>query len=462
MTCQGPISARWLDKVSGRLSAFLREDRGATAALWALLIPAFIGFLGFTVDFGRIYQVKLDLQAASDAAALAGGSNLENNSAISTAISYGALSGKKNAFSSTDNVTISTVSGYPMLKCLSDTVRLGQCRGSELAGGANAIQVKQQAIVNTYFLGYIGRSSVTVEATATATARGGSGQPLDIIMIIDTTASMTAIDAKCGLGSQASRLNCALAGAQTVLSRLDPSLARVGIMIFPGLVNNQAVQKEFNCASVGGLGVGVAAYNGSPIYQITPLSNDFKVSASSLVLNSASNNVLATQNNAGCTNSTNTNMDAAGGVGTYYADVITAAQASLVASGKANTQRVIVILTDGSASASLSVMATNKSNNQCSQAVTAAKAAAATGTWIYSIAYGAATGNASCPTDTGASATSSCTTLQNIASDLTKFFSDAASGVACPGSNSVNGLVSLFSAISTDLSEPRLIPDNTT
>ncbi len=463
MTARLPI-ARRLASALQRLGTFLADEQGATAAIWALMVPALVGFMGFAIDFGRVYQVQLQLQAASNAAALAGGYNLPSGTAVATATSYSALTGKQNAFPTTAGVTVSMVSGFPLLKCLATkTSTLGPCQGTELAGGANVIQVKQQAVLSTYFLRYAGISSMTLQATATAAAKGGSGQSLDVVVIVDATASMgSTLDATCGLTAPAYRLNCALSGVQALLMGLNPALDQVGIMVFPGLVNQTAVNQEFNCTVVGGVGVGTQAYDNSPIYQITPLSNNFKTSMSSLTLNQASNNVLATNNNAGCANTTKTNMDATGGVGTFYANVITAAQTYLVANGRAHTQRVIIILSDGSASASSTYMAAAKVNNQCHEAITAADAAATAGTWIYSIAYGASTATSSCPTDTGANAISACATMLAVASDPTKFYSDTAGGSLCPGGNSILNLVNLFSAISADLSEPRLIPDNTT
>jgi hypothetical protein len=46
--------------------------------------------------------------------------------------------------------------------------------------------------------------------------------------------------------------------------------------------------------------------------------------------------------------------------------------------------------------------------------------------------------------------------------DATKFYSNNNNGVDCPGANSIENLVSLFQNISTSLTEPRLIPNNTT
>ena len=62
-------------------------------------------------------------------------------------------------------------------------------------------------------------------------------------------------------------------------------------------------------------------------------------------------------------------------------------------------------------------------NNQCHEGIAAAQAAIAAGTWIYSIAYGATTNTSSC-SDTETPPISSCATMQQIASDATKFYSD--------------------------------------
>ncbi len=108
--------------------------------------------------------------------------------------------------------------------------------------------------------------------------------------------------------------------------------------------------------------------------------------------------------------------------------------------------------------------------NQCAAAVLAAQAAAAKGTWVYSIAYGSDTSSStSCSTDQPSTANptgvaiSACHTMKGIASDSTKFYSDDSGGTGtCAASSSYSDLVSLFSNLSSSLQAPRLLPDNTT
>lgn len=52
---------------------FLRQQRGAIFVLTALMLPVFLGFMGFAYDFGNLYMHKSRLQNVADAAALAGG-----------------------------------------------------------------------------------------------------------------------------------------------------------------------------------------------------------------------------------------------------------------------------------------------------------------------------------------------------------------------------------------------------
>ncbi len=124
-------------------------------------------------------------------------------------------------------------------------------------------------------------------------------------------------------------------------------------------------------------------------------------------------------------------MQSPGGEGTYYAGAIYAAQASLVAAKAANpgSQNVMIILSDGDSNASKAQLAGSASTtsgvypstkNQCHQAVTAAQAATAAGTMVYTVAYGA--DSSGCSTDSPS--ISPCQTMQQMASDSAKFFSD--------------------------------------
>lgn len=464
----------------------LHSDRsGVVAILVALSMVSLAGFTGLAVDVGNVYYAKSKLQASADAAALAGAQDINagaGGTAISTATSYSAAAGQKNASST---LTATMASGYPKLKCLTSTGV--SCTGPD---SANAIQVKQQATVPLYFGQVLGIGAWQISATATAGARGGSTQPADVMLVIDTTASMNTADTSCSI-SGASREDCAMAGFRTLLSYTPPNpsatpptpayglwpcsaslsncgaavsgnvanpLDRIGVMVFPGVTNAAQLPFEYDCSSSPT--PAIAKYSASPVYQIIPLSSDYRTSNTTALLNTSSNLVKAARGGvSGCQQG----ISAVGGVATFYADAITAAQAALASSGRPTAQKVIILLSDGDANASAANVPAGKATNQCHQAITAAQAATAAGTWVYTIAYGAATStSSSCSTDSPA--ISACSTLQQMASDSKKFFSDTVGGTSSctSAAHSTSDLNQIFQTIGTDASKPRLLRDNTT
>ena len=112
---------------------------------------------------------------------------------------------------------------------------------------------------------------------------------------------------------------------------------------------------------------------------------------------------------------------------------------------------------------------TFSSNNQCNKAITAAQTAAAAGTWVYSIAYGSSTAaapnSASCSDQEPGppiANVSSCATMQNIASDPSKFYSDPMGGSCTSPSNPNYTTISqIFENIGLNLLYTQLIPVGT-
>ena len=445
-----------------------RDQRGAVAVLVGVMLFALVAFSAIVVDLGYLFYAQRSLQASADAAALAGAQNINagaGGTAISTAISYSGVSGNKNANA---NLTVTMASGYPQLKCFTTTGV--PCTGPD---SANAIVVVEQATVPLYFARVLGINTWQISATSTAGGRGGSTQALNVMIILDTTGSMNNSDGSCAGNS---RIACALGGIQVLLSGLWPcaenlancgtvtsgnvanAVDEVGIMVFPGLTNASQDQYEYRCS--GSPSPTTVSYAASPDYLAIPLSSDYRISdATTTPLNTASDLVIAA--GAGCS----PGIQAVGGYGTYYADAITAAQTALAGAGRPNAQNVIILLSDGGANASSSDMPTAKKTNQCHEAITAAATAAAAGTWVYSVAYGSSTTitGGDCTTDTPA--ISSCSTMQQIASDATKFFVDPSGGsppCSSPDNPSISDLNSAFKQIGIEATTARLLPNNTT
>lgn len=274
-----------------RLNFFVRrifrDRRASVASIVAFSITAVAGMGGLITQEAILYRAQRALQASTNLAALAGAQDINcctstPGKAKTTAASYSAL----NPIS---GMTVSMASGYPQLKCLTSTsFDLPQCGGPD---SANAIVVKQQVTVPLIFGGLFGMSTTTISATATAASGGGSGggTALDVMLVLDTTASMNNTDNKCSI-SGATRLTCAAAGAQTLLKKFTPSLVKVGLMVFPG-VTSATAYKDYDCSS--STQPTIVAYKSSPQYQIIGLSDDYKTSDTATSLNTSSNLVKA-------------------------------------------------------------------------------------------------------------------------------------------------------------------------
>ncbi len=428
-----------------RLSPLARrlwhDRRGATAAIFALLLVPLIGMMGFAIDVGHALQVKHALQASTDAAVLAGAQDISNGSGdpVATATAYSSAAGGRNA------IPHLTVTASITAKCFTSTG--AGCLGPSKANG---LIVTQQTSVPTYFAKIFGIDTFPVSVTSTAGAAGGKPVPLNVMIVLDTTASMQSTDRSCGISGSPSKLDCALGGVQTLLSELNPSIDQVGLMTFPGLQNSDYCNAGRNK---------VVAYNDNPNYLVVTASSDYRKSDSSSKLDGSSDLVSVTQGGGDCPK-----LAAPGGVGTFYRDVIDQAQAQLTATATEKSQNVMIFLSDGDASASAKDVPTAEAKNQCQQAIQAAQRASITpgpngqGTWVFSIAYGA-NGSGGCSTDTG-KYKNACYTMKNIATDAAKFYSDNADHCASDV-NSVSELISIFQTIGQALQQPRLLPNGT-
>jgi hypothetical protein len=294
--------------------------------------------------------------------------------------------------------------------------------------------------------------------------KGGVPKPLDIIVILDTTNSM---DNNCSASvpgvSNPDRLDCAKEGMRALLRGLWPCpdtlpncgtitnghvanpVDEVGLMVFPGLKTTTALSQQFDCTQ-NLSGGEVAAYGASPapVYLMVPLVSDYKLSANGPLNGGGSNLVKAVEWASGNTCTSNSyGLETPAGQGTYFAHVITQAHNHLVSAGRPDAQDVIILLGDGDAN-------WTGTANPCQDAWSAASAAAAAGTWIYSIAYGASTSSSSCPEDSPSSVNAR-QTMQNVASDPTKFYNQPGAG----------DLEDIFEHIVLSLTTTRLLLDDT-
>jgi Flp pilus assembly protein TadG len=486
----------------------LGDQNGQIIPWVALMCTVLLGLAGVVLDLGRAYIGYRELQSAADAAALAGAQNLKSSNASNIAKSYSALPGSYNAQASFTSSKMLT--GYPKFECLTTITSMGVA--CIAPNSANAVQVIEQATIPTFFSEVFGIGQMTLTATSTAAVVGARAVPMNVAIVIDTTASMATYDTNCGN----TRLACALNGVQILLAGLSPcspaagtctvsngvasgALDQVSVFTFPNVTVGTA-SNDFNC---GGSNPTIVPYvlpvynaitytpsgSGTGTYQVTSFLSDYRTSDSAASLSTGSD--LSMTLGAGTKNGHNCpGMSDPGGDGTYYAGAIYAAQSALIAQynaeGGANAvplpQNIMIILSDGEANANASKM--NSSSNpawnttgtypsaidQCQQAVAAADYAKSAGTTVYSVAYGSE--SSGCTTDStnmtpiNQANITPCQVMSEIASGSTYFYSDynqsgSSSNCESPGT-SVTSLNDIFTAIINDLLVVRLIPNGTT
>jgi hypothetical protein len=481
----------------------------------ALMMIVLLGMTGLVLDVGHVYMCFRELQASADASALAGATAMAGASShpLATTVSgvqaialqYSSVPGNKNAYNNLPNVTM--VSGYPLLKCLSTL----QAQGISCVGFVpyNALQVKLKAAVPLVFAKLFGFPTITIQATSTAAKGGGPSRPYNIVILVDSTGSMSSPDWDCDASGNTSKLQCSLNGIQVLLQNLDPcgtsqaictmsggqavnSVARVSIYTFPALVAD-TVSNDYNCGSspptsavytyppAGATGY----YPSGATFRIIPFKSDYRTSDTATSLNPLSELTIAAGGTPGCvgiTPPTNVTYD-----NTYYAPPMYAAEAALVATQASNpgSENVMIIVGDGDANTpqkngSTVVMPSPATANgqypswegECGQAVTATQSFP--NTVVYTVAYGAPTSGGCWTDQAGAfapSATNSsslniqpCTELSQMATYSWTFFSDnygATGSGTCNAGQAETSLAGIFSQIAGDLTEARLVSDNT-
>jgi len=455
------------------LKAFAQDRRGATALAVVAAAAALIAGLGFAVDVGVLLNARAALQANTTAAVLNAAYQWDQAGASDSTATSAAQS-----WNTTHSVPlVSGITASASAVCLTSTSGLPSCGRTV----NNVVALTQTGTVPTYFIRVLGFNSWTVSAKAAAAKGGGPTKPLNVMFVLDTTASMgnSTDDTGCavpGVGSP-KKIDCAAYGVQLVLKQLNPAIDKVGLMVFPGMSKTWTP----SCSSTPS----IEPYGTSGIiYQIgTTLDTNYAKTQGTL--NDSDPLVIAVGDNS---NGQTRCLQTPGGEGTFYAQAISAAQSALQSEGSSTAQNVIILLSDGEANetpgnghmdATYAATACTPSTvcspghveQQCNQAVANGQSATSAGTWVYVIAYDAGATGTGCPsqnigsgntattvydspTGTSASQWSPCSALQNIASDPKKFYS---ANPSCSSVNSYQDVASQFQQIVISMTMPRLV-----
>lgn len=484
----------------------LKSENGQALPWMLFLAGLSFGAAGLTIDLGHAYISYRQLQTSTDAAAMAGAYAMilpgAKTSTVNAFVSnFGSTSGAANA---TPNLPSPTIAIHYACLPVSALVT-ADCSGS--GTGYNVIQVTQHSTVPTYFIkaltlfGLKGIVSLPLSATATATMASGMNDQVNVAMVLDSTKSMASGAKNCG---GKSKILCALNGVQTMMKLLAPCTAasisstcvpfdQVSLFTYPNIRAN-TTSSDTDCKSgtnptimdysVPTIGATWSAPTGTAAtYMISDYSSNWATNNSKNgSLSSSSTLVNATGGpGSGCSGG---GVQAIGGVSTYFAAAVYAAQSSLIAAKAAapGSRNVMIILSDGDAntpssnitgSSALSSKDTTpgnppyrygSANSECHQAIDAANYATSNGTTVYAIAYGSS--GSGCSTDNVkqfSSTISPCSTLQLMSSgygsgDKSHFYSDG----SCTSAYKLTDLDGIFGSIAAQLTHARLIPNPTT
>jgi len=505
------------------LRKFVKDDGGQTAAVLVVVIFALMALSASGLEAGHVYYAYRLLQASTNAAALAAAQampDIGSSGSTSQFTSWGNLTryssqtGQLNATSllQSDSITgnfycATAITSAPFnVACEQPPTGAGSCTTGTTC---NAVKVTQTAQVALWFGGFVGFRTMNLVATATAASRGGAHLPYNIALIIDTTGSMTsnAPSSDGCSGSHPTQIQCAIYGAEQMLQEMYPCVGgsgttcsassnyadAVALFAFPAVEITSAKSYTVNdtqCPSSNpptvpygfeDLNTGDAAYSlslpgltspsntyGSAdagTYEIVPFDQTYKTTNGATTLNTNDTLGLPIAVGAGTCNG----LQAPGGQSTYYAQVIYQAQAALRAQQNLEagngyaTENVMIILSDGDATAcsvqantaaggigcggggaKSNIVAWNNPNNtacsttnvclngtcptsttcasnpgnlstsypsalgMCGQAVQAAQFATSQGTIVYTVAMGAET-SGSCTSDSKYSISSGST-----------------------------------------------------
>ncbi|RXK80024.1 hypothetical protein EST62_13030 [Chlorobaculum sp. 24CR] len=155
----------------------LQGQRGIVVIWFALLLPVLFGFMALAIDLARLYQTKVELQNAADAAALAGALAVSSPSPGTFSWSNVVPEAQKMAQSNYANgvliqhVTIDN--GY-----WDASNPAAGLHSSYTAGDLPAVKVtievsatKNGGPLNFFFAPFLGIASKDIQATATAAAK---------------------------------------------------------------------------------------------------------------------------------------------------------------------------------------------------------------------------------------------------------------------------------------------------
>jgi hypothetical protein len=377
------------------------DDDGAVVVTVALVMVVLMGATALALDLARLRHERHLIQAAVDLASLAGAGFLPvaNPSDAADAESAARMIAESNAPQLSGaglSITFGCVveappaaSGNPCGTSgpggwtIRDDKALHACNpyGGDLC---NAILVQASSAISYWFAPFIGFGTGNTGTVKAAACRGDCGQvstPLDIVLLIDRTGSMSPSDIR---NLKDAILNPSPA-EDSLLEYYDPAQVHIGLVALPYKhSNNQCAVNQTQTYLYP------APAADLPRWEVVGLSDDYRLASGAI--DHSSNLAQAIQ----CLHrATNVNVTVNGhsdGHGhTNHGEPMIQAQA-LLNQSRPEAPDIIIFFADGESNQPYGF-------NPCTYAVTTSAAAKAAGTSVFSLAYGAA--GARCQHDNG-------------------------------------------------------------
>ncbi|HEY6568380.1 MAG TPA: VWA domain-containing protein [Actinomycetota bacterium] len=383
-----------MDRAPERASKRVGEESGAVVVLFALVLVVLFGAVAFAIDLSRLFHERQVLQNAVDFGALAGAQELPAQGATAGGIaeaearkvtldnapwldpatiniSFKCVVGDRDGDGQADLSDVPFICGPSSGTWTTDwKVKRGRAQHlcNPYAGDkCNTVVVRTSNIVNYIFAPVIGIQRGNTGSVSAASCRGACGaepNPLDVVMVIDRTGSMTSTDL-------ANAKNAAL----SVLDFYDSSEHHVGVVALP---YGRSAADPCNVADPQLYPQAAASF-----WQVSPLSSDYDNANGTLNTSSSivqrinclrlAGNPVIRVNGTVRTSAGHTNLG----------DPLDAAREMLSTQGRSDVEDIIIFMTDGEANQPDTMLPCNYLN-------TKANIAKAEDQTIYTIGYGVA------------------------------------------------------------------------
>ena len=238
-----------------RARSRLDDERGIVAVIVAVMMVVLMGSAAMTFDLARLRHERHLVQAAVDLGSLAGAgylpvSDVPGATAAEAAARAVAVENAPELASSGLTITFACVVSAPVSADFSLGFACGPATGTWTGGWTtragkaihdcnpyagdlcNTIRVSASSTVDYYFAPFLGFDQGNTGAVRAAACRGFCGQassPLDVVLVIDRTGSMSTAD----IANLKDAIVDTSAAEDSMLEFYDPDDVRIGLVALP-------------------------------------------------------------------------------------------------------------------------------------------------------------------------------------------------------------------------------------